>query len=76
MATIRSDLEIRQTVTDALRGAPDLDAANVAVEVVDRTVYLRGTIPTTEQKQLAVELARGAPGVREVVDDLKVVGRG
>ncbi len=41
--------------------------------VVDNVVYLIGRVNTLEQRDIAVFLARGTPGVRKVfVDELEV----
>lgn len=70
-----NDREVSETVMAVVASDPRIDARNVAADVQGGVVHLRGTVPTDEQKRLAAELARQAPGVRRVVDELKVVGR-
>jgi len=70
--TRRSDDEIRADVRRAMDTDPDINAARVTVDVVDGTVYLRGTVPTYYQIGKAADDAWSVPGVRNVVNELTV----
>jgi osmotically-inducible protein OsmY len=72
MPSSRSDAEIgREVRTDlALNVRPS--AGQLAVEVRDGTVYLRGVARSLEEKQLAEEISWWTAGVRDVVNELRV----
>lgn len=50
-----------------LRGAPDVE-----IVVEEGTVHLQGTVPSLVRKRLAGAMAWWVPGVRDVVNDLRV----
>lgn len=50
--------------------------AAIAVGVEDRVVTLTGTVPDEATRDMAVQVARGYAGVRDVVDFLDVKGTG
>lgn len=50
--------------------------AAIAVGVEDRVVTLTGTVPDEATRDMAVQVARGYAGVRDVVDFLDVKGAG
>jgi hyperosmotically inducible protein len=50
-------------------------AMDLEVEVADGVVSLRGTLPDRERKSLALRTAEDTPGVKKVVDLLKVQDR-
>lgn len=53
------DETIREKLLDRLT-AVDVDARNLAVEVLHGTVLVRGTVPDEEQRQRAIEALAGA----------------
>lgn len=65
-----------QQVENAVRAAyfldPDLPADGFEVVSIDRTVYLRGVVPTVELKRRAESVAAQVQGVNRVVDELRV----
>ena len=71
MGTIRSEVEIRDDVMDALKAAP-LNVSGIGVEVIGRDVVLRGTVPTYEQKQVAADVATRIRDVLNVRNELEV----
>ena len=72
MAAVRGDLDVRQDVSDALRNDVRIDATHVDVDVVDRVVYLRGSVPSYYEKRTATEIANRIKGVINVVNELQV----
>ena len=68
----RSDERITEDVNDRLTASDWLDASAVEVDVRDGEVSLRGTVPDRDSKRLAEDLAEGVPGVREVMNQLRV----
>ena len=50
----------------------DANLTRLGVVSSDGTVYLSGTVPSTEQKALAATVAKGVSGVRRVVNALEV----
>ena len=70
--TRRSDEENPVDVCRALDTDPGINAARITVDVVDGTVYLRGSVPTYYQIGLAADDAWSVPGVRNVVNELTV----
>ena len=57
----------------ALTASSKLDASHITVETVNANVYLRGSVPTADEKQLAVHIASDTIGKdQHVVDELKV----
>lgn len=71
--TSTSDEAIHDRVHEALENAPDLDASSIDVRVEDGVVWLSGTVPTTEQHDLAHNVAHGVEGVDRVFhEDLRI----
>lgn len=68
----RPDAEVQDDVDDALDSDPDINAARIAVEVVDGIVYLRGTVPTYYQIGEESDVTWSIRGVRDVVNELTV----
>jgi hypothetical protein len=68
-----SDETITSSVRAGLATATTIDASQVTVLTNGQVVTLRGTVPTAAAKEEAVRVARAASGVRDVVDELRVV---
>lgn len=71
----RTDQEIANKVQQGLldlKDQGDLRGFSIDLEVDDATVWLKGHVSTAEQEKLTLEMARYIPGVKQVVDDLKV----
>lgn len=64
--------EVKDKIEAALRRNAELDAKNIAVETKDGSVTLRGTVRSWVEREDAVEAAWAAPGVRTVLDKLRI----
>jgi osmotically-inducible protein OsmY len=67
-----ADERIWEEVRDRLMRHPDLDVAEVEIEVEEAEVTLVGRVDSRESKWLAEELTRAVPGVQDVHNRLKV----
>lgn len=65
-AWITSKVKAKITTTEAL------EHSRIEVRTVNNRVTLTGTVPSAEARTVAVQLARGIEGVRDVVDKLQV----
>jgi len=74
----------KQAVTDGalttkiktkLLATKDLKSTGIHVKTKDRVVNLTGTVPSTEQRQMAVDTVKSVEGVDSVSDHLKVSSR-
>lgn len=65
--------EIKGKIEDAFKRQAALDANNVKVEVNGSKVTLRGTVHTWAEKDAAWRAAWAAPGVTEVVNEIRVI---
>lgn len=71
------DANITAQVQALLGQHPALSAPNrVYVQTLDRVVYLSGQVATGLQRLTAESLARGAPGVGRVVDNIALTYEG
>lgn len=66
------DGEITKTIRDRLASDEQLKAGSIRVRADNGTVTLMGTVPTTQAKDRAVEMARKTPGVRGVRNELQL----
>lgn len=71
-AYTRNAADIGADVRTALASDPAIDAKNISADVVNGTVYLRGTAPTYFQVRQAADDAWGVAGVLNVVNELGV----
>jgi osmotically-inducible protein OsmY len=71
----QSDEAIREQIVRTMSRDPRL-AATVSVEVVGGRVFLRGAVPTNDDRLRAVSIASSAPGARNVEDGLVVAPPG
>ena len=65
------DAALESRVKHVLLRAVGTPATRIEVEATDGVVSLRGRLPDRDALRLAVETARGVPGVRKVVDLLR-----
>ena len=65
-----SDREIEESVRRALRADTRVDAGEVEVHLEDGTAFLTGAVDSAAERQAALEDAKAAAGVRDVVDGL------
>ncbi len=70
----RSDERIKEDVCQCLTDDSHIDASNIDVTVNDREVVLSGTVETRYEKRHAEDLIERIPGVRDVINSLRVVG--
>jgi osmotically-inducible protein OsmY len=68
----RSDERIKEDVCQCLTDDPYIDASNIEVAVNDREVLLSGSVTSRMQKRHAEDLIESLPGVRDVINGLKV----
>lgn len=73
MATLRGDAEVRRDVLDALEFDMRIDASRISADVVNNVVILRGVVPSEFEKRVAEDIARRIKGVRDVLNELRVV---
>ncbi len=68
------DPDVELAIAQALAADPHTRAAfpGILVGVVFGVAYLKGTVPTTEMKAAAEEIARKIPGVRTVSNELAI----
>lgn len=69
---LESDARIRHAIFEAFDDEDDIDATDVAVDVVDAIVRLGGSVRTDVMKQLVGDLVESVPGVREVANGIRV----
>ena len=78
LSTVQADdAQIARQITSQLRQqqmSQNLQGFRIGVQVDRGTVTMMGRVSSSEQGQLALEIARRIPGVRLVVNDLKVEG--
>lgn len=67
-----TDADVQEHVKDALAAHEPLGDAGIGVQVENGIVRLTGTVPSQDQRLRAAVVARAAPGVRAVRDDLRV----
>jgi len=66
-----SDPKIAQNITQRLSGSGIRAPSKVTVRSTKGEVTLSGTIQYEHQRSVALSAARGEPGVRRVVDNLR-----
>ncbi|WP_417659914.1 BON domain-containing protein [Pseudidiomarina sp.] len=67
-----SDSAITARVKTALFEADQLSASAINVETIDGNVVLSGVVTTSEEADLAAQLASGVEGVKSVENDIEV----
>src|SRR5688500_1769608 len=68
----RSDERIKEDVCQCLTDDSHIDASNIDVTVNDREVVLSGTVESRFEKRHAEDLIERLPGVRDVINSLRV----
>jgi osmotically-inducible protein OsmY len=66
------DQEIGNTIISSLDKNPDIDATEVDAEVTNGKVTLRGRVSNRHAYQIAVDSARYAPGVKNVINEMRI----
>ncbi len=64
--------DVKEKIEAALRRKAELDAKKISVETSNGRVTLRGDVRSWVEREDAVEAAWAAPGVHNVVDELRV----
>lgn len=67
----KSDGRIKEMVCDILCDNLDLDASDIEVDVKDKVVMLKGSVPDKNSKRLAEDLASGIAGVVDVENRIR-----
>jgi osmotically-inducible protein OsmY len=65
-------VDVRHKIERALERLADVDATSVDVDVHGDTVFLKGAVRSVIEKEAAEHAALRAPGVRKVINELKV----
>jgi osmotically-inducible protein OsmY len=65
-------IDVKGQIESALKRSAEVDAGKISVESTDGSVTLRGTVRTWAEHDDAIDAAWAAPGVRNVVDELRV----
>lgn len=68
----RSDERITEDVNEMLTQDPDIDAANITVEVQNGELILKGFVTDRESKRRAEDIAESTSGVKEVQNQLRI----
>jgi BON domain-containing protein len=68
----RSDERIREEINDRLMDHDELDASEIEVSVKDGVATLTGGVDDRAAKRLAGDIAEGASGVHDVMNQLKI----
>ena len=71
-----TDASIRADIVKRLGASPTLVGLSVGVRVVNRVVYLFGTVKSQAEKTTAEHIAVSEPGILKVVSLLKIVPGG
>ena len=69
-----ADAEMAVRVVRLLEADPRLRRQGIVVEAFGDLLVLRGSVPTREARQAAIDLARRVPGVRGVHSEIRVMG--
>jgi len=67
-----SAADIQATIKDALQRHADVEASKISVTVANDTVTLSGTVESMEEMDRVEDAVWAAPGVSNVVDNLRV----
>lgn len=70
---IRPDVSIHDDVVELLTRHPEVNVADVEVQVDSGEVILTGFVPEEKMKFLAAEVIKKVPGVKEVSNQLKLL---
>lgn len=64
--------DVKDKIEAALRRNAEVDAKKITVEASDGKITLKGVVRSWVEREDAVSAAWSAPGVRKVVDELKI----
>jgi osmotically-inducible protein OsmY len=72
MGEKRSDASVTSAVKERITQDRTANLTDINVDTRDGTVYLKGEVPTMEDKRRAGRLAQDVSGVDRVINDLRV----
>jgi len=72
----RSDDRIREDVCERLTQHPEIDAAEIEIQVKNGEVTLTGTVDRREEKRMAEDVAEAVSGVKDVHNQLRAQQQG
>lgn len=64
--------DVKQKIEAALKRSAEVDSKKISVETSDSRVTLRGSVRSWTEHEDAVHAAWAAPGVRTVIDELRI----
>lgn len=73
MITVHEDRQLEEAILSGLADEHLLEVEALRVLVADRAAYIDGRVPSYRRKQAIGKLARSVPGLRKVVNRLRVV---
>lgn len=68
----RSDEQLDESIESRFQASERLSEADVEVEVENGVARLSGSVPSRSDQVAALTVARTTPGIRRVIDDLRV----
>lgn len=69
----RTDNEIDNDLRVAFGHVSEIDTSSLQIAVENQEVFLSGSVPTEEARDLLLGIARNIQGVREVYCDCRIV---
>lgn len=69
---MKSDMQLKNDVTDALRWDPTITFKDITVAAVDGVVTLSGSVPYYAEKRSAERVAQHVAGVKAIAEELQV----
>ncbi len=67
-----NDASLTSQVKSRLLSDNRIKAADINVDTKNKVVYLKGTVPSQEQRKIARSIARSTKGVVKVIDLLRI----
>jgi osmotically-inducible protein OsmY len=66
------DAQITSEIQSQINHRPDLEPTAITVQTLDRTVYLYGVVSSGLEISDTEAIARGVPGVRQVINSMAI----
>ena len=66
------DAQITAEIQSQINRRPDLESTAITVQTLDHTVYLYGVVSSGLEISDAEAVARGVPGVRQVINSMAI----
>jgi osmotically-inducible protein OsmY len=67
-----SSVDVKRKISAALHRSATLESSKINVDVADGKVTLKGNVKAWYERKLAEDAAWSAPGVKEVVDQIRI----